>query len=504
MFRHSKKSKSYEEGEEGPAGIFVAWGVKVERKVPVSEEGLEEFFNSLAGKPCPEGLVAKPPFSEGHVSFSLTSKDFLPLSWSICPVEANPKEIYDSVYCKGDLIKSLCAAKGRLDALWDKPPPPMARSLMTRVARSQLFPCSGTHGKGDQEHENRAGDKLGEIAEITGLLDGIPAGSAFLDLCGGPGAWSQYLLAKQELALRGFGFTLKADSGSAEDWKAEAKDEWYEDLYEHPDWTALWGADGTGDLLKLGNLEHCVQRLASEHVLLCVADGGFSDDSIPQNLLELYFYRLFLAELLMAASCLSQGGKFVCKLYTAFSTSSAALLFLTTRLFEEVEIVKPQTSKATGPERYLVASGFLDTPESSAVQDALMRAHVAGGGASPLVTPLLTPLVPAETLSQDQTFTQNMTDMVSNLCERQTLALNAVVDRAVFLEDMAMECAVCTDPFSKMISHEYDRRERLEHQERAQDAERFQQLPTPVRNGARKGKGKGKGKGRSDGSARRY
>jgi hypothetical protein len=111
------------------------------------------------------------------------------------------------------------AAKERLDALWDRPPPPMARSLMTRVARAQLFPSSG---KGDNDkHENRAGDKLADLSDISDLFDGIPAGSAFLDLCGGPGAWSQYLLAKKDLALRGFGFTLKANAGSAEDWKAE-------------------------------------------------------------------------------------------------------------------------------------------------------------------------------------------------------------------------------------------------------------------------------------------
>merc|ERR1712046_193772 len=246
-----------------------------------------------------------------------------------------------------------------------------------------------------------------------------------------------------DLDLQGFGFTLKADAGSADDWKAQEKDEWYEDLYEHPNWKALWGADGTGDLLKMGNLEHCVRQLAREHVLLVVADGGFSDDSIPQNLLELYFYRLFLAELLTAVSCLSQGGKFVCKLYTSFSASTAALLFLTTRLFEDVQIVKPMTSKATGPERYLVASGFLHSAESSAIQSALARAHAVGGGASPLVIPLLTPLVPAETLSQDKGFQEGMKNMVSALCERQALALNAVVDRAVFLEDMALECAVC-------------------------------------------------------------
>lgn len=362
---------------------------------------------------------------------------------------------------------------------------------MTRVARSQLFPCSGTTGKGEQEHENRAGDKLAELSSITSLLDGIPAGSAFLDLCGGPGAWSQHLLANKELTLRGFGFTLKADSGTAEDWKAEAKDEWYEDLYQHANWTALWGADGKGDLLKLGNLEHCVQQLAKEHVLLCVADGGFSDDAIPPHLQELYFYRLFLAELLTAAMCLSPGGKFVCKLYSSFSASTAGLLFLTTRLFETVEIVKPMSSKATGPERYLVATGFIDNTESSAIQSALARAHAAGGGASPLVTPLLTPLLPADSLAKDQKFTATMGAMVSSLCERQTQALNAVVDRADFLEEMAMESAVCIDPWCRRAS--------VKSEEKEQDAHFHQSLPTPARAGARKGKGKGKGKGKVGG-----
>jgi hypothetical protein len=455
MTRHSKKNKVQEEAMEPVAGIFVAWGARVERKAPVSTEGLQEYFNSLAGKLCPEGLVAVPPFKESHLSFPLTSEGFAPMSFDIRSIPAAANEILSSAHCKEVLITDLQAAKKRLDALWDKPPPPMARSLMTRTARSQLFPHSG---EGGQEHENRAGDKLAELSAITDLLDGIPAGAAFLDLCGGPGAWSQHLLEKKDLALRGFGFTLKAGVGASEDWQADAKDEWYPDLYAHPDWTALWGVDGTGDLLKPGNLQHCAAQLANEQVLLCVADGGFSDKAIPPNLLELYFYRLFLAELLMASSCLSQGGKFVCKLYTAFSPSTAALLFLTTRLFDSVEIVKPMSSRATGPERYLVASGFRDNAETGAIQAALDRSHALGDGASPLVTPLLTPVIAKESLAQDKTFTASMTSMVTSLCDRQTQALNAVVDRAEFLEDMAMECAVCSDPFSSVA---LERREHI-------------------------------------------
>jgi len=355
---------------------------------------------------------------------------------------------------------------------------------MARVARSQLFPHSG---EGGQEHENRAGDKLAELSAVADLFDGIPVGAAFLDLCGGPGAWSQHILARKDLALRGFGFTLKAGAvGGADDWQADAKDEWYPDLLAHSNWTALWGADGTGDLLKPGNLQHVANQLANEQVLLCVADGGFSDKEIPPHLLELYFYRLFLAELLMATSCLSLGGKFVCKFYTSFSASTSALLFLTTRLFDSVEVVKPMSSRATGPERYLVASGFHGNSESDLIQAALERSHALGRGASPLAIPLLAPPVTVEAMAQDQAFTASMKAMVVTLCERQSQALNAVVDRAEFLEEIAMECAVCSDPFSKIaVERREDITEGREQKERDRESKGHRNIPTPARGAAR-------------------
>merc|ERR1740117_418977 len=471
MTRHTKnKHKAREEGEEAPpAGIFCAWGVRVERRFPVSTEGLEEFFNSLPGKVTPQGLVAQPPFQESHLSFPLTSEAFAPLSFDIRIAPADEDALLSSSHCEETKIRGLMAAKDRLDALWEKPPPPVARSLIQRIARSQLFPHSGTGG---QEHENRAGDKLAELSAVTELLDDIPAGAAFLDLCGGPGAWSQHLLGQHELALRGFGFTLKAGAvGDADDWQADSKDDWYPDLHAHPDLTALWGSDGTGDLLKPGNLAHAAKQLANEQVLLCVADGGFSDREIPKGLLELYFYRLLLAA----------------------------------RMFESVEIVKPMSSRATGPERYLVASGFRDDHESAIIQAALERSHALGDGASPMVTPLLTPPVTAATMARDQTFSASMTAMVTNMCERQTQALNAVVDRADFLEDTAMEAATCSDPFSQTA---IDRREQVqggrdqkemdrgprEHKDRSdrhsnrstnKQHQSNRDIPTPARGGAR-------------------
>jgi 23S rRNA U2552 (ribose-2'-O)-methylase RlmE/FtsJ len=430
--RHSREAR---EGEAG--ALFVAWGVRVEKRVTVNPESIEDYFNGLAGSLCPEGLVARAPFREEDLRFVLSSDSVATLD--SCPKVdvASKDKLLTGSFCDARLVSDLWLAKGRLDALWALPPPPMARSLMNRVARAQLFPHSGEGGS-KENGENRAGDKLAELADLTGLLRDLPAGFAFLDLCGGPGAWSQFLLARHDLALRGFGLTLRAQSGSERDWHAQEKDEWYPELSRRSDWFPLWGKDGSGDLLKPGNLDHACRQLDSERVMLVVADGGFSDDSIPANLLELYFYRLFLGELLMAARVLQPGGRFVCKLYGSCSEHTAALLYCATRLFDDVSIVKPKSSKATGPERYLAAFGRKTGKEAAQIREALGQAHSFGGPSSPLDMPLLTPVVRSAHLVSDSVFMSSMLQMTSNLCDRNAKALNAVVDRAEFLEDMAM------------------------------------------------------------------
>lgn len=185
-------------------------------------------------------------------------------------------------------------------------------------------------------------------------------------------------------------------------------------------------------------MEHASDRMDADRVMLCVADGGFNDDSIPPNLLELYFYRLFLAELLMAARVLQPGGRFVCKLYGTSSQHTAALIYCATRLFDDVSIVKPRSSRATGPKRYLVAFGRRTGKEATAVREALGRAHKFGQSRSPLVAPLLTAVVAADVLEADNSFMSSVLAMTESLCERNAKALNSVVDRAEFLERMAL------------------------------------------------------------------
>ncbi|CAK8999951.1 unnamed protein product [Durusdinium trenchii] len=434
--RHSRRSKR-DEGDE--LGIFVAWGHRVERRATVSEEGLEAYFNGLAKVSYPAALDVQPPFQETLLMFPLSSSQSLDLKRPEL-ASATHDLLLQGPHGRPDLVQMLWDAKAQLDELWNKPPPPKARSVMQRVARDQLFPHSKEEQKerSGKSYENRAGEKLEELAQAVGLLKDIPRNARFLDLCGGPGAWSQYLLA---LGFQGFGFTLRSGVGHDGDWQAEEKDDWYPELLRHPKWSALWGADGTGDLLKPENLRNASRSIErTGGVSICVADGGFSDKAIPANLLELYFYRLFLAEILTAANCLLPGGRFVCKLYTTFSAATSSLLFLVTRLFADVRIVKPMTSRVAGPERYLYASGFRSSNEVKAIRQALWSCHSYADGQSPLQLPLLTPLVNL-TDGADAKFLSQLQEMVSTLSIRQSTALRSIRHRAEDLERMALDVA---------------------------------------------------------------
>lgn len=128
----------------------------------------------------------------------------------------------------------------------------------------------------------------------------------------------------------------------------------------------------------------------------------------------------------------------MCKLYSTYSAATAALLYLATQCFDRVMLVKPRSSRVTGPERYLACFGF--KPELSSTQmilAALSFSHQCGAGHSPLTLPLLSAVVPLQHLKKDEAFLQSLRSATSTLAVCQTQALQAVVDRALYLEAMA-------------------------------------------------------------------
>lgn len=97
------------------------------------------------------------------------------------------------------------------------------------------------------------------------------------------------------------------------------------------------------------------ERLSGMNVDLVTADGSLGED---HSTLEESHFPLLLAETDAAMKALKLGGDFVCKYFEANATNTQIWISVLTNIFRYVSIVKPNSSKPTNSERYVVCRGF--------------------------------------------------------------------------------------------------------------------------------------------------
>jgi len=174
-----------------------------------------------------------------------------------------------------------------------------------------------------------------------------PGGLLFVDLCGAPGGFSEYLLwrgQKRGDATHGWGITLGADNGQGTPcaWRVPERRTGATSCTAvgnamgppPSSFNICWGEDGTGDLYSAGNLHHfaaAVHRGCTElsgicnaeasvvdaespatvapSIMLVVADGGFN---AARNQLdqEAVMTPLVVAEVLAGLLVLAPGGRY--------------------------------------------------------------------------------------------------------------------------------------------------------------------------------------------------
>ena len=117
------------------------------------------------------------------------------------------------------------------------------------------------------------------------------------------------------------------------------------------------GANGTGNILAIENLEYCRKKYGSSMDLI-TADGGF-DFSLDFNQQEIIISRLLYAQMTFAILLQRQGGCFILKIFDAFMQHSIDILFILSSFYEKTYIIKPQTSRYANSEKYVVCKNFL-------------------------------------------------------------------------------------------------------------------------------------------------
>ncbi|KAF7721129.1 FtsJ methyltransferase domain-containing protein 2 [Apophysomyces ossiformis] len=243
---------------------------------------------------------------------------------------------------------------------------------------------------------NRAATKLAALDVTFGLLQ--DATLTFVDICGGPGGFSEYLLWRAHSwggEAQGFGITLKAPSDldylnwHVEQFRSDAMPSKLK---------ILNGVDGTGDLYKEENIrdfaKQVLQQTEQKGVDLAVADGGF-DFSGKEEHQERHAKRLLLCEIITMLLCLKQGGTFVCKFFDIVEEFTADMVWLLYQLFDSICITKPLSSRPANSERYLVCKGLRFLKPSTLIERLLgisKEAETAGR------------LVPRSLLESDENF----------------------------------------------------------------------------------------------------
>lgn len=215
---------------------------------------------------------------------------------------------------------------------------------------------------------NRAAVKLANVDifyNLTnswgGLLQMQQAGQfSFLDIAAGPGGFTQYIQWRRYQS-NGFGMTLKTDIPSLE---------WNLNKLDTDRFVPYYGTDSTGNLYT--NWKSLIKWTMEQSTLgmnLVTADGeipesinlkGLSPEQakaaqeLEYSRQEFRLGRLLTLEMLVAISCLRDGGNCMIKIFDTVTTLSAELILIFSTCFEEIAIIKPISSRPANSERYLL------------------------------------------------------------------------------------------------------------------------------------------------------
>ena len=133
------------------------------------------------------------------------------------------------------------------------------------------------------------------------------------------------------------------------------------------------GISGDGDLLKKDNLIYCYEKYKNTMDII-TADGGF-DFSIDFNKQELVASKLLFAQVSFALAMQKHGGTFILKVFDIFTKATVDILYLLSTLYEEVYVMKPNTSRIANSEKYIVCKQFIYPKQHDKLMNTIIEQY---------------------------------------------------------------------------------------------------------------------------------
>jgi len=273
---------------------------------------------------------------------------------AVAATESNDVTLSTDILINKTLYKYLSFIKEQIDCRleqWDKykkctNPYEYIHSLIpnTKQSIATLKPIS------------RSFFKMVEICQSMALLELLPPVCSTFHLAEGPGGFIEAMAyMRKNPADTYYGMTLIDDTNqNVPGWR---KSKYF--LINNPNVIIETGIEGNGDLTKPDNLRYCYDKYNGKMDLI-TGDGGF-DFSFQYPQQEQISTKLITCQIGFAIAMQKVGGTFILKVYDTFTRFSLDLLFLLANLYDQVSIIKPNTSRYANSEKYVVCKGFRGT-----------------------------------------------------------------------------------------------------------------------------------------------
>lgn len=200
---------------------------------------------------------------------------------------------------------------------------------------------------------SRAFFKFVEIANIFDIFETYSRPIKSFHLAEGPGGFIEAIqLMRMNNEDTYYGMTLiDSKNTNVPGWK---KSEDF--LAKHPNVIIETGEDKTGNLYNPANFKYCIDHYGNNMDII-TGDGGF-DFSIDFNKQEQLAFRLILSQVAYAIGMQRHGGTFILKFFDTFMKPSVDILYILSAFYENIHIIKPQTSRYANSEKYVVCTNF--------------------------------------------------------------------------------------------------------------------------------------------------
>nr|AJP07621.1 putative methyl transferase [Helicoverpa armigera nucleopolyhedrovirus] len=216
------------------------------------------------------------------------------------------------------------------------------KSQLDEFTTSQIKVARDRLDKRKSHRHRRCWHKMKEIDERFNLCRNV---RLYVDLCGGPGQFANYISNNSTLNSQGYGVTLRNHL----DYNVSV-----------PNFCAVYGDANTGDIFE-EDIQNKLNMLCGHRCDLVVADGGI-DVYGKENDQELIMLPLIAKQCEIILDCLRVGGNSVLKIFDTFARNTFVVLESFISNFSEFYVFKPVSSRPANAERYLVCLNRLATP----------------------------------------------------------------------------------------------------------------------------------------------